>query len=43
MMRLGVFEPKKQRAAILRTDLDRYEPVASSGQTLTAKAFKTKL
>jgi hypothetical protein len=42
MMRLGVFEPKKQRAAILRTDLDRYEPVAFSAQKLTAKAFSLK-
>lgn len=42
MMRLGVFEPKSKRAAILRTDLDRYEPVISTDQKLTAKAFNRK-
>lgn len=39
MMRLGVFEPSTQRAAILRIDLDRWEPIASSGQMLSARAF----
>ena len=42
MMRLGVFEPKSKRAAILRSDLNRYEPVAYSDRMLTAKAFNRK-
>ena len=42
MMRLGVFEPTTHRAAILRTDLDRYEPIACTGLKLNAKAFIPK-
>lgn len=40
MIRLGVFDPKGKRAAILRTDLDRYEPIAHTGQMLSANKFK---
>ena len=39
-MRLGVFEPTAKRAAILKTDLDRYDPTVTSTQRLSAKAFK---